>query len=286
MRAGPRPNSSRSATTAARQSDVSAATAMNSCVLTTSALTSENTNGPAKFDVFQTVKPATTAIPSVAPWVPNRSAAQISGGNRRYSSGSRVLGGDRAEHDQHDDQRAALEAARAQQHPRGPRPCDGERHEHERPGEVAEPPRAPDHVDLARVDHVARELRDRADRRAHGHAGGERDEDPHHAADAAQRRSPAGQAAQERRGDQDLRHVAGRLQQRGPDRQRAVVVGEQVADEDAGPQPVAAEVDRGDADAGGQPHDRRHRDRRPRARTPARPRRSRRRPARAPRAEF
>ena len=44
------------------------------------------------------------------------------------------------------------------------------------------------------------------------------------------------------RGDGDLEHVAARLPDRRPERKRAVVVGEQVADEDTRQEPQAAEV--------------------------------------------
>jgi hypothetical protein len=52
---------------------------------------------------------------------------------------------------------------------------------------------------------------------------------------------------------------ARRAMRRGPHRQRAVVVDEQVTEEHPGPQPAAAEIYGGDAHAGGQPHDRRNR---------------------------
>ena len=52
-----------------------------------------------------------------------------------------------------------------------------------------------------------------------------------------------GQPPQQRGDDDDLEHVAARLHERGAERQRAVVVGEQVADEHAGPQPEPAEIE-------------------------------------------
>jgi hypothetical protein len=69
---------------------VSAATPMNSCVVTTMCEIESQTNGPTFCDAFQTVKPTAIATDSVAPRWPKRSAAQISGGKTMYMTGRLV----------------------------------------------------------------------------------------------------------------------------------------------------------------------------------------------------
>ena len=140
-RAGPRRTASRSATTAARQSDVSAATAMNSWVLTTSALTVREHERPVEVrrvpdreagddgDRRASRRACRTAAPP-------RSAA----GNTRYSSGSWRAGGDRAEHDQHGEQRAALE-----RHARAAAPAAGRDHAMASGTSTSAPVKSPSH---------------------------------------------------------------------------------------------------------------------------------------------
>ena len=60
---------------------------------------------------------------------------------------------------------------------------------------------------------------------------------------------------QEQHGHDDLEQVAGRLPERRGHGQRAVVVGEDVADQQARPQADAAEVEKRDPDSDRQPDD-------------------------------
>ena len=70
----------RSAVTAARMSDVSAAAARNSWLDSRLSVIDSRTNGPALCAVFQTVRPTTTTSAAEAPGGPKRSAAQMSAG--------------------------------------------------------------------------------------------------------------------------------------------------------------------------------------------------------------
>jgi hypothetical protein len=56
--------------------------------------------------------------------------------------------------------------------------------------------------------------------------------------------------------DDDLEQISARLADRRADWQRRIVVGQEVAHEQTRPEGVSAEVEEGDADAHGQPHDR------------------------------
>ena len=66
---------------------MSAATAMNSCVVITMWEIESNTNGPTFCEAFHTVKPTVIATASVAPRWPKRSAAQIRAGKTTYMMG-------------------------------------------------------------------------------------------------------------------------------------------------------------------------------------------------------
>ena len=70
----------RSAVTAARSSDVSAAVATKSCVASRLSVIESRTNGPSSCAVFQTVIEQTTRIAVAAPRGPKRSAAHRSTG--------------------------------------------------------------------------------------------------------------------------------------------------------------------------------------------------------------
>ena len=257
----PSPNSSRSATTAARQNVVSAATAMNSWVLTTLSVIDENTNGA---DVVRRVPDREAgddgdrerrAVLAEAQRRPDQRAG------RRGRAAARGCGWRaRAERDQRDQQRAALE-----RRPATMRRGGGRDHAIASGTRTSAPVKSPSHHVRQTMASSSASMTPPASCASEptvaldGDAGGERGEHAHQAADAAQRRplaAPGGAAAAPR---QDLEQVPAGLEQRGADRGRAVVVGQQVADQDARPQPRGRPGTERDADAGGQPHDRRHR---------------------------
>ena len=87
--ASPRAASSlaaRSAVTAARIIEVSAATPTNSCVAIRLSVSESRTNGPEPPEVSQIVSTDAASSAEAAPRGPKRSAAQISAGNRTYGT--------------------------------------------------------------------------------------------------------------------------------------------------------------------------------------------------------
>jgi hypothetical protein len=83
-------------------------------------------------------------------------------------------------------------------------------------------------------DHSAEPKRQRTDRCADGGPDDDRDEHAADAPNARERRPSAEQAAKQDDRHQHLEHVPARLAQSRPERERAVVVGKEVADEHAG----------------------------------------------------
>jgi hypothetical protein len=83
--------------------------------------------------------------------------------------------------------------------------------------------------------------------------------DARHAVHRRERRPPLDEPPDEDGRNDDLEHVPDRLADRGPERERAVVVRQEVADEDARHVPKPEEVDERHADADRQPDDRGHR---------------------------
>ena len=115
------------------------------------------------------------------------------------------------------------------------------------PAEVRQPPRPPDLGELVGRDDVAQAQRGGAEARADQgpHRGGrDQCEDVAH---ALQARARADQAAQDQGGDDHLERVADRLAEHRAHR-RGVVADQEVADDDAGPQPRPVEHERGDPD--------------------------------------
>ena len=99
----------RSAVTAARIIEVSAATATNSCVAIRLSVSESRTNGPEPFEVSQTVSTEAASSAAAAPRGPKRSAAQISAGKITYGTScceARV-----GQDEQNGDQRRALDAS-------------------------------------------------------------------------------------------------------------------------------------------------------------------------------
>ena len=99
------------------------------------------------------------------------------------------------------------------------------------------------------------------DRGADGHSRGECAEPSRQAVEGVERRARPDEAMQQPGGDDALEDVADRLRERGADRERAVVVDEQVADQDARPEPEPTQVEKRDSGAGRKPDDRGHRPR-------------------------
>ena len=109
-RASPRAAASlraRSAVTAARIIDVSAATPRKTCVASRLSESEPRTNGPEPPEVSQTVIAPAASSAAAAPRGPKRSAAQISTGKSTY--GHVALRREVRQRDQHREQRRALE---------------------------------------------------------------------------------------------------------------------------------------------------------------------------------
>ena len=150
------------------------------------------------------------------------------------------LRGDRAEDDQRRQQQQRLDDVPAQPGVRR-RSAEGERErEHDRgPAEVAEPPRARYPQQRSGRDHVMERERQRSDDRAHRGRDRERREHADHAGGGRERLPPRHVPAQEPRADQHLEQVAEALADGGADRQRRVVVDEQIPDR---PRPATGEA--------------------------------------------
>jgi hypothetical protein len=131
-----------------------------------------------------------------------------------------------------------------------------ERHRHERAAEVAEQPRAPHRRHVLAIDDVAQVPGQRADGRARHRAGEQREHHPRQVRDRLERRALAHEPVEHDRGHQRLEHVPARLAECGAERQRGVVVREQVAEQDPRPEPQPADVQRRHPDAAREPHDR------------------------------
>ena len=118
-------------------------------------------------------------------------------------------------------QRADLEPTRARPALRQRRvPRQRERHDEQRTGGIAEPPGPPDRRQPVEADHAPGEERRRADRRADGRTGCDRDR--HHAdpPNAGERRPVPDEAPEQERRDHDLQHVAAGLSERRAERER------------------------------------------------------------------
>ena len=237
----------RSAVTAASTSDVSAAVARKSWLESRLSVMDSRTNGPALWAVFQTVSVETTTSAVDAPRGPKRSAAQMSTGKTTYgtsrwegssASSTRVVSS------------AAPSTAFQRENPRSPRVAQVRISgvTTSAPGEVREPPRPPHLGVLVRGDDVPEAQRRGseagADQRPHR---GRRDQ-REHVAHALEARPAADQAAQEDRRDDHLERVAQGLAGHRAQRRREVR-DQQIADDDAGPQPRPVEHQRRDPHA-------------------------------------
>ena len=140
-------------------------------------------------------------------------------------------------------------------------PGDCERHDDQGSRDVAEEPRSPDMRCGVEGDHVSDPGGRHPDRGADGHSRGQCAEPSRQAVEGVERRARPDKAMQQPGGDDALEDVADRLRERGADRERAVVVDEQVADQDAGPEPEPTQVEKRDPGAGRKPDDRGHRPR-------------------------
>ena len=233
---------------------------MNSWVLTTLSVTDEITNGPSNREVFHTVKPVAIATASVAPRPPNRSAARTSG--REHEVGDRLVavGDERAERDDRHSS-SAPSTGRSAHHARG----GGRRQTAASGTSTSAAVKSPSHQVRQTVPRWSASITPPASWASvpivalASHAGDERGQHGREPPDAAERPAGGQEAAQQPRRADDLDEVAGGLGERGADRQRAVVVDEQVRDQHARPQAQATQVQRGDPHAGGQPDDRRDR---------------------------
>ena len=194
------------------------------------------------------------ATPSVAPRCPKRSAAHDQDREDEVHHRTRAPGGEVGQAEGRGQEHHGLEPAAARPRPRQrPVPGERERHDEQRARGVSEPPRPPDRGHLVKRDHPTREQRGRADRRADRGSRGDRDGDCTDAANARERRAVPNESAQKQGRDQNLEHVPAGLAERRAERQDRVLVGKQVADQEAGPVGDPAQVEEGDAHADGQP---------------------------------
>ena len=214
------------------------------------------TNGPALCAVFQTVSPDTITSAVAAPRGPKRSAAQMSDGEDDVRDVA--LGRKLGQQHQGGDERGALDQVPAREPaPAAGRPREDQRRDHERAREVRQPPRPPDLRELVLGDDVPQAQRRGAEARAdeRPHRGGRHErEDVAHPFQAG---PTADQAAQEHGRDDHLERVADRLAEHRSQR-RGEVRDQEVADDDAGPQPRPVEHEGGDPDPDRRPQ-RRHR---------------------------
>ena len=202
------------------------------------------------------MRPSPIASVSVAPRWPKRSAAQMSGGNTRYASGSWVRSA--SSH-----AATVVARSRAGSTRSRPRPTRGNgAHHASASGTTTRAPHAsPSHhvrqmVGMASVVITPPSAEgERADRRADRDAGRDRGEHAAEAVDRGERRAAPGQPHDEEGRDGDLEHVAACLADRRPERERAVVVGEEVADDHSRQVRETREVDERDADPNRQPDD-------------------------------
>jgi hypothetical protein len=97
--------------------------------------------------------------------------------------------------------------------------------------------------------------RQRSDGRAHECRGQQRGEQAADPRDARERSASPRQATKQRGGDDDLERISERLSDGGADRQRRIVVDKQIAYDDGGQETEAQQVEPGDADPDGKPHD-------------------------------
>ena len=134
-------------------------------------------------------------------------------------------------------------------------PRERERHDDQGAREVAEPPCPHDMGQFIGGQHPACEQRERPDGGADRRAGGQRDEHPEDAPCTVERRPSAHEAVKQPRSDEHLEHVAAGLADRGAERHRGVLVREQVAQDESGPETGTAEIHECDPDSRGQPHD-------------------------------
>ena len=251
-RASPRAAASlaaRSAVTAARIIEVSAATPTNSCVASRLSVSELRTNGPVPFDVSQMVINVAARSAAAAPRGPKRSAAQISAGKITYGTSWCEARSVRPS-------RTRISAApsaiwRLVRRTRVFAQVSTAGVTTSAPARVGQPPGAPDALGSQRRQIARDPDRQNAETGAQRRAGrGACHQDEHVPDPQAWSARPE---TDEQRGRHDHRdHRAERLAERDAERRR-VVACQQVADHDGRPQPQPEQNECCDADADGWP---------------------------------
>jgi hypothetical protein len=117
------------------------------------------------------------------------------------------------------------------------RPSQHQRHDHERSGRIAQPPRAPELRDLRRSDYATREHRHGPDRCADCRRDPDCDEHSSDLLGPVERRTPTDQPAKKPGADDDFGEIPSLLADETSDRQRVekLTVDGQLGDEDPRP---------------------------------------------------